>query len=230
MVVSFTPAEAKEVNNTPVKETWSNLSVTKKALKNIAPTVSENLAKEKTTLALTDSVGLELASAEAQSKKQQINVEDETYIKKPFITETEETKEPPKPQPVKVVKLKVVRVKASPAVAKETPQIEPLATDSHRFPYGYCTYYVAQKRTVPWSGNAGTWLNGARNSGYETGNTPKPGAIMVTSEGKGTGHVAYVESVDEDQITVSEMNYKGFGKTSTRTISSNYGVIKGYIY
>ncbi len=99
----------------------------------------------------------------------------------------------------------------------------------HKFPYGYCTWYVAQKRFVPWGGNAGTWLYNAKAQGYKTGKTPQKGAILVTSE-SWWGHVAVVESVGKGTVTVSEMNYKGWAKTSKRTISTNSRVIKGYIY
>ena len=78
------------------------------------------------------------------------------------------------------------------------------------FPYGQCTWYVAQKRTVTWAGNAGTWLKGAKAAGLATGNEPKVSAIMVTNESP-VGHVAYVESISGNTITISEMNYRGFG-------------------
>lgn len=100
----------------------------------------------------------------------------------------------------------------------------------HRFPYGYCTWYVAQKRFVPWGGNAGTWLYHAKAGGYATGRTPRPGAIMVTTENRYYGHVALVEKVNGDTITVSEMNYVGFAKRSTRTLSASSRAIKGFIY
>lgn len=100
----------------------------------------------------------------------------------------------------------------------------------HRFPYGYCTWYVAQKRFVPWSGNAGTWLYHAKAQGYATGRTPRAGAIMVTTENRYYGHVALVEKVSGDTITVSEMNYVGFAKRSTRTLSASSRAIKGFIY
>ncbi len=100
----------------------------------------------------------------------------------------------------------------------------------HRFPYGYCTWYVAQKRYVPWSGNAGTWLYKAKSMGYKTGKTPKVGSIVVTTEDRYYGHVAFVEKVSGNTITVSEMNYVGWAKTSRRTLSANSRVIKGYIY
>ncbi|MFA5926071.1 MAG: LysM peptidoglycan-binding domain-containing protein [Parcubacteria group bacterium] len=99
----------------------------------------------------------------------------------------------------------------------------------HRFPYGYCTWYVAQKKYVPWGGNAGAWLTNARAFGKATGRTPKPGAIVVTGESR-WGHVAVVESVSGSSFTVSEMNYRGFAKKSTRTISTKSGIVRGFIY
>lgn len=100
----------------------------------------------------------------------------------------------------------------------------------HRFPYGYCTWYVAQKRYVPWRGNAGTWLYNAKALGYKTGRTPAVGAIVVTTENRFYGHVALIEKVSGGTLTVSEMNYTGWGKTSRRTLSASSKVIKGYIY
>jgi surface antigen len=98
------------------------------------------------------------------------------------------------------------------------------------FPYGYCTYYVANKRTVTWRGNAGAWLYNARAAGYSTGKKPQVGAIVVTTEDARYGHVAIVESVGSGTITISEMNYKGWGVVDTRTLSQNARVIRGYIY
>lgn len=100
----------------------------------------------------------------------------------------------------------------------------------NRFSWGWCTWYAAQRRgDVTWRGNAGQWLTNARAQGRATGRTPAVGSILVTSE-SWWGHVAIVESVQGDRVTISEMNYKGFGITSTRTISNGSGVIKGYIY
>jgi surface antigen len=99
------------------------------------------------------------------------------------------------------------------------------------YPYGWCTYYVATRRQVPTSmGNAGHWLSSAKSDGMPTGSTPVAGAIMVSSD-SWAGHVAYVESVNGDgTFTVSEMNYVGWGKISTRTVSDSAGDIKGFIY
>ncbi len=104
------------------------------------------------------------------------------------------------------------------------------AGTGHRFPYGWCTWYVAQKRYVPWGGNAGTWLYKAKALGYKTGRSPQPGSIMVTTENRYYGHVALVEKVSGDTITVSEMNYVRWGKTSRRTLSASSRAIKGFIY
>lgn len=109
-------------------------------------------------------------------------------------------------------------------------KLEGKAGTGHRFPYGYCTWYVAQKRYVPWSGNAGTWLYKAKAMGYKTGRTPAVGSIMVTTENRFYGHVALVEKVSGTTITVSEMNYTGWSKTSRRTLSSTSRAIKGFIY
>jgi surface antigen len=99
----------------------------------------------------------------------------------------------------------------------------------HGFPYGYCTWYVAQKRNIPWGGNAGTWLYHAKSMGYATSRAPRVGAIMVSSE-SWWGHVAIVEKVNGDgTFTVSEMNVKGWGKKDFRTIDSKSRVIKGFI-
>jgi surface antigen len=99
----------------------------------------------------------------------------------------------------------------------------------HRFPYGQCTWYVAQHKYVPWGGNAGTWLYNARAYGVTTGKTPKVGSIIVTSE-SWYGHVGIVEAVSGNSVTISEMNYKGFGIVNRRTLNAGNRVIKGYIY
>lgn len=108
-------------------------------------------------------------------------------------------------------------------------KLEGRAGTGHRFPYGYCTWYVAQRRYIPWGGNAGTWLYNAKAAGYLTGKTPRVGSIVVTAE-SWWGHVAIVEKVSGGSITISEMNYAHWGKTNKRTISTSSRVIKGYIY
>jgi surface antigen len=99
----------------------------------------------------------------------------------------------------------------------------------NHFPWGYCTWWVAQKRSVPWNGNAWQWYGNAQSYGRPTGRTPVPGAIMVTWE-SGVGHVAYVESVSGGSFTVSEMNYRGYGIVSSRTLTTSSVPLIGFIY
>ena len=100
----------------------------------------------------------------------------------------------------------------------------------HIFPWGYCTWYVASKIHIPWGGNAKNWLTNARNYGAVIGNTPTPGAIVVTTDNRRYGHVALITSADGAGFTVTEMNYEKFGEVNTRWISKNSKTIRGYIY
>jgi N-acetylmuramoyl-L-alanine amidase len=87
------------------------------------------------------------------------------------------------------------------------------------YSFGYCTYYVASRRSVPsnW-GNANAWYYNAQASGFSVGSTPVPGAIAWTGAGY-FGHVAYVEGVSGGMVTVSEMNYNGnWDRVTTRTV------------
>lgn len=101
---------------------------------------------------------------------------------------------------------------------------------AHSFPYGQCTWYVATRRFVPWSGHAKSWLKNAQQYGYEIGKKPVVGAIVATKENALYGHVAYVEEVRDDVIVISEMNYKGWGIMNKREIPINDWRILGYIY
>jgi hypothetical protein len=95
----------------------------------------------------------------------------------------------------------------------------PVERGHNRFDWGYCTWWVAQRRTVTWMGNAIEWYGNARAQGYAVGDTPAPGAILVRRSAywSGYGHVAYVEDVQGTTFTVSEMNVAGLGQLSTRT-------------
>lgn len=143
------------------------------------------------------------------------------YLTKPLVVETQIT--PTRSQPIK-------KVSSVTSAKTATLKVKLDNSGGNHFTWGYCTWYVAERRNVPWFGNAGTWLTGARGAGFATGNAPTVGAIMVTSEGS-VGHAAIVDAVNSDgTITVSEMNFRGFGVISSRTIQANYGLIKGFIY
>lgn len=100
----------------------------------------------------------------------------------------------------------------------------------NRFAYGYCTWYVASRRPVPWLGDAWQWYGQAQAYGWATGQAPRAGAIMVTWE-SGWGHVAIVERVNPDgSWLVSEMNFVGWGIVSQRTIRPGQVPLIGFIY
>ncbi|HET8690081.1 MAG TPA: CHAP domain-containing protein [Candidatus Saccharimonadales bacterium] len=110
------------------------------------------------------------------------------------------------------------------------------AVVGNRYAYGYCTWYAYNRRAQlgkpvgSFWGNAATWASYARSSGYTVNHTPASGAVMQSAGGwGGYGHVAVVESVNSDgSITVSEMNYAGWGIVDHRTISA--GQASGYNY
>jgi LysM repeat protein len=100
----------------------------------------------------------------------------------------------------------------------------------NRFSFGYCTWYVYNRRAVPWLGNAWEWFGAAQSAGFATGQTPRVGAIMVSWESS-FGHVAYVEAVNPDgSYTVSEMNFVRWDVIDNRTIKPNGIPLIGFIY
>jgi len=113
----------------------------------------------------------------------------------------------------------------------------PASGATNGFSYGYCTWWVAHKRPIPWRGNAYQWWWNARAFGFAEGATPRPGAVMVMgiSGTSPQGHVAYVESVNPNgSFLVSEMNWwgvpgGGWNRVDYRTVSSMAGVL-GFIY
>lgn len=121
----------------------------------------------------------------------------------------------------------------------KTPSFANLSTNnfygqSYNYPYGYCTWWVAQKRPVPGWGNAKDWLENAQNYGFAVCKgsycPPQVGAIISLKGPPGYGHVAYVEKVDGNKVIFSEMNYIGWGKMNYRTLKVGDPQIKGYIY
>ena len=105
------------------------------------------------------------------------------------------------------------------------------AAVGNRFAYGYCTWYVFNRVPyIPWLGDAWQWFGAAQSNGWPTGQSPRPGSIMVTWESS-WGHVAYVESVNGDgSWTVSEMNFRGWDQVDTRTIRPGGVPLIGFIY
>ena len=134
-----------------------------------------------------------------------------------------------KPAPVRVVAAAPV-VRASATYSVSPGGVPAGASGGNRFAYGYCTWYVASRRPVPWLGDAWQWYGQAQAYGWSTGQTPRAGAIMVTWE-SGWGHVAIVERVNADgSWLVSEMNFVGWGVISQRTIKPGTVPLIGFIY
>ena len=108
---------------------------------------------------------------------------------------------------------------------------------SNGYDYGYCTWYVANKRAaagrpVPSNlGNASTWKVLAQRAGFAVGNVPQAGAVIWTPPRDYYGHVGYVDSVDADgTVHVSEMNVAGWGVVSYKTLSPEAAAGYSYIY
>lgn len=105
------------------------------------------------------------------------------------------------------------------------------------YDYGYCTWYVANKRSaagrpIPSNlGNASTWKSLAARAGFAVGNVPQAGAVIWTPPRDYYGHVGYVESVNPDgSVNVSEMNTRGWAVRSTRVVSAGDASRYSYIY
>jgi surface antigen len=99
---------------------------------------------------------------------------------------------------------------------------------SNGYDYGYCTWYVANRRAelgraVPSNlGNAYSWYRAAQQAGLPTGLAPQVGAVMVN---EGGNHVAVVEVVNDDgSFWISEMNSSGQVSMTNSARSGGWGV------
>jgi len=101
------------------------------------------------------------------------------------------------------------------------PSLTSYIGSGNGYDFGYCTWYVASHRAVPsnW-GNAVNWYYNAQFSGFSVGSTPAVGAIAWTGAGY-SGHVALVEAVNGDSVTISEMNYAGWDQVDYRTVPAS---------
>jgi len=106
------------------------------------------------------------------------------------------------------------------------------------YSFGYCTYWAAGRRAeigapIPsnW-GNANTWDEYARASGYAVNNIPSVGSIFqYDGGGEGIYHVAFVERVDADgTVVISEMNVAGWNRLSERTFTAAQAAAYDYIH
>lgn len=110
-------------------------------------------------------------------------------------------------------------VKRSPKPKQAAASLSRGSSSGNTYTAGYCTWYAKNRRPdLPNNlGNADTWVSRARAQGLPTGSAPRAGAI-----GQQGMHVVYVESVNGDgTVTISEMNYTGFGVISSRTVAAS---------
>jgi LysM repeat protein len=88
------------------------------------------------------------------------------------------------------------------------------------YDYGWCTYYAASRVAVPTNwGNANTWDNYARLSGWTVSSRPpvpfRSGVVVQSDAMSFLGHVGYLEAVSDDgnMIKYSDMNgIAGWGR------------------
>lgn len=107
---------------------------------------------------------------------------------------------------------------SNPGVTTASITPVPASSAGNTYDSGYCTWYAKSRRPdLPNSlGNADTWVARASAQGLPTGSIPRVGAI-----GQQGMHVVYVESVNGSTITISEMNYNGWGVKSSRTANAS---------
>lgn len=100
-------------------------------------------------------------------------------------------------------------------------------TAGNTYGYGYCTWYVKNKRPDIGSywGNANQWYASAQAAGYATGSEPRAGAIGVSFEGA-AGHVVYIESVSGGTVHLTEMN----GSAGWNVVGSRSAPASSFVY
>lgn len=122
---------------------------------------------------------------------------------------------------------------ATPAAASQDTAVS-TGANANLYPWGQCTWYAYLRRmqlglpAYNRFGNAANWANAARALGYTVSATPTVGAIVVFAPGQAGahawyGHVAIVESIHGNAITISESNVAGLGVISTRQLAADGG-------
>ena len=109
----------------------------------------------------------------------------------------------------------------------------------NRYTYGYCTWYVYERRAElgrpigSFWGDASNWSNAARSAGFTVNHLPEVGAIIEGGGSTRQGHVAIVESIASNgDLVLSEMNYGGGWNQihRGRIISAGQAPLYNYIH
>jgi surface antigen/predicted nucleic acid-binding Zn-ribbon protein len=140
--------------------------------------------------------------------------------------------------PARAVAAQIADIDNQLAGNQPAPAVNGSSPCGNHFAYGYCTYYVATRRCIPWFGNAWQWWGNAAAAGYAEGHTPQVGAVAVWGRygSSPDGHVAYVEAVGPNNgvpagsFLISEMNYNGWNRVDRRVVANNAPGLLGFIY
>ncbi|HZS13045.1 MAG TPA: CHAP domain-containing protein [Candidatus Dormibacteraeota bacterium] len=140
--------------------------------------------------------------------------------------------------PARAIAAQIADIDQQLAGNSQPARVSSSSSCGNHFAYGYCTYYVATRRCIPWFGDAWQWWGAAASYGYAEGHTPQVGAVAVWGRygSSPDGHVAYVEAVGPSSgvpagsFLVSEMNYSGWNRVDRRVVSDNAAGLVGFIY
>lgn len=115
------------------------------------------------------------------------------------------------------------------AKAEENPYPTVQNVDGDAYSEVPCTWFVWQHIynnlgiALPDWGHGGQWLNGAKNSGYSTGNVALPNSIAVWQD-NGYGHVAFVSSVSGGNMIIAEGGRTDLDHTATHGICYDFSI------
>ena len=210
------PVEATVANASAHNEVVAKEDVVKeeKATVEATPAVTENKQEVKTEESVQPVTEKPVEESVTKEESKAETVEKSAEVSEPVVSQEQPAQAQSVEQPVAEAPVVEEKVQEpAPTVKPETRQHPQYNSDASSYPTGQCTWGV--KVMAPWVGthwgNANQWANSAIAAGYRTGNTPKPGSIIMwPGLGGGYGHVAYVTDVREDgMIQVMEANYAG---------------------
>jgi surface antigen len=145
-------------------------------------------------------------------------------VQKPVAQATPQTQAVETPQATQPVAEKTAMT--TQAVAPEKVAAPTYNTAGNSYPAGQCTWFV--KNALSWVGNnwgnASGWASSAAAAGRVVNGQPAVGSVVVFAPGElgagALGHVAVVDAVNGNSVSISEGNYAGMAY-HTRTISAS---------